>query len=405
MVMFIEYKVLLLYVIFLSATSFLSKKKDIDTAKNLYAVVTLVSGSDSPYLSGALALGQSLLDSKTKLDMVVMVTPDVTAEAKKSLSAIWIVREVAPYYCNHKHNLDGSKYDLNGEQYRKGVDRWSTTCTKFRAWQINEYQRIIFMDSDTLVVGSIDNALFGYSNASFLAAPESFPPDTFNSGFMVITPNDNDFQKIVKANEEIGSSEGGDQGILNRGLCPNWFHANSDDLYCGRLPWIYNVGAGYYDKYKTYQIMSKLPTPLVVHFVSEGKPWKVLSYEYYQGNLKQVMTVDVFRDLGRQAEVHLIWREKFFKQTGQTPSPNKLLLAAATGQPLPTRLSEIVITAPGSSAQSKKNINRKDNDNTKPSLIRKRREKAKKAEKSPKGDNKKGKKVLSRNKQKQRTDL
>jgi lipopolysaccharide biosynthesis glycosyltransferase len=231
---------------------------------------------------------------------------------------------------------------------------------------------------------------------------------------MVITPNDNDFQTIVKANEEIGSSEGGDQGILNRGLCPNWFHANNDDCHCGRLPWIYNVGAAYYDKYKTYQIMSKLPTPLVVHFVSEGKPWAVLSFEYYQGNLKQVMNVDVFRDLGRQAEVHLIWREKFFRQTGQAPSPNKLLLAAATGQPLPSKLSEIVITAPNKKSKQKKhsNINRKDSDNTKSSLIRKRRDKAKKAEKTtiPKEIESKTKTAIPKGKKKintrkKRTDL
>ena len=37
-----------------------------------------------------------------------------------------------------------------------------------------------------LVVGSIDDAIYGFSNASLVAAPETFPPDTFNSGFMVI---------------------------------------------------------------------------------------------------------------------------------------------------------------------------------------------------------------------------
>jgi hypothetical protein len=111
-------------VILLSTTSFLTKKKDIDStsrsSNNPYAIVTLVSGKDSPYLSGALALGQSLIDSNTKLDMVVMVTPDVTEDARKSLSLIWIVKEVQPFYCNHKHNLDGTRYDLNGEQY-KGI--------------------------------------------------------------------------------------------------------------------------------------------------------------------------------------------------------------------------------------------------------------------------------------------
>jgi hypothetical protein len=36
------------------------------------------------------------------------------------------------------------------------------------------------MDSDMLVVGSIDDALYGFSNATFAAASETFPPDSFN---------------------------------------------------------------------------------------------------------------------------------------------------------------------------------------------------------------------------------
>ena len=416
MLLLIEFQLLIICLILLSSiTSFLTKKKDTDNNYNRYpyAVVTLVTGNDTPYLSGALALGQSLIDSNTRLDMIVMVTPDVTLEARKSLSMIWIVKEVDHFYCNHKHNLDGAKYDLNGEQYKKGINRWSTTCTKFRAWQIKGYKRIIFMDSDTLVLGYIDNALFSYSNASLVAAPESFPPDTFNSGFMVITPNDNDFQKLVQANEEIGSSEGGDQGILNRGLCPNWFHADRNDLHCGRLPWIYNVGAAYYEKYKTLQKMSKLQVPLVVHFVSEGKPWAVLAYEYFKGNLKEAISPEVFRDLGKQAEVHLLWREKFFKQTGQTPANNKLLLAAVSGLPLPNKLSEINIVG-GNITIIKNSKNNSDNSKSS-SLLRKRREKAKKTkkEKTNIGEVNKPKIITSKKKnekgglsrQEKRTDL
>ena len=43
------------------------------------------------------------------------------------------------------------------------------------------------------------------------AAPETFPPDTFNAGFMVITPSEDTFQRLLRANERVGSAEGGDQ--------------------------------------------------------------------------------------------------------------------------------------------------------------------------------------------------
>jgi len=81
------------------------------------------------------------------------------------------------------------------------------------------------MDSDTLVVGPIDDALYTHSNASFVAAPETFPPDTFNSGVFVFTPSAPTFRQLLSLNDEIGSAEGGDQGVLNNGLCPGWFAA------------------------------------------------------------------------------------------------------------------------------------------------------------------------------------
>lgn len=45
-------------------------------------------------------------------------------------------------------------------------------------------------------------------DASFVAAPEVFPPDTFNSGFIVLNPNKKEFKRIMDANKKIGSAEG-----------------------------------------------------------------------------------------------------------------------------------------------------------------------------------------------------
>jgi hypothetical protein len=43
------------------------------------------------------------------------------------------------------------------------------------------------------------------------SAPETFPPDTFNAGFMVIAPSAKMFRKLLRVNEKVGSAEGGDQ--------------------------------------------------------------------------------------------------------------------------------------------------------------------------------------------------
>ena len=172
------------------------------------AIITLVTGAESPYTAGAMALGQSLVDVGSTLTRVVMVTPDVDAKSRESMSPLWEVKEVESIACNHKPNLDPTKFDLNGEQYKQGIARWSATCTKFRAWTMTQFDRVIFMDSDMLVVDPIDDAFYGYSNASFVAAPETFPPDNFNAGFMVLNPNMDVFHDLMRLNDEIGSAEG-----------------------------------------------------------------------------------------------------------------------------------------------------------------------------------------------------
>jgi alpha-N-acetylglucosamine transferase len=176
------------------------------------AVVTLVTGPSSPYASGAIALGQSLVDIGSKLRRVVMVTPDVEKKTRDTMKTLWEVIEVQPIACNHQNKLDPTKYDLAGPTYKAGIQRWSATCTKFAAFTLTQFERIIFMDSDMLVVGPIDDAIYGFSNASFLAAPETFPPDTFNSGFLVLNPSKANYENIMRHNAVTGSAEGGDQG-------------------------------------------------------------------------------------------------------------------------------------------------------------------------------------------------
>lgn len=241
---------ILLFITSATATDLGSTSRDIHLLHGISdknAAVTLVTGSSSPYVAGAIALGQSLIDVGSKLKRVVMVTPDVEHSARSSLSHIWDVVEVEPIACNHKVNLNPQQYDLEGQAYKAGIKRWGATCTKFAAWKLTQFERIIFMDSDMLVVGPIDDAIYGYSNASLVAAPETFPPDTFNSGFLVLNPSLETFQELLRVNDVIGSAEGGDQGVFNNGMCPDWHYVGKDDPKCGRLPWIFNVEAAHFD--------------------------------------------------------------------------------------------------------------------------------------------------------------
>jgi alpha-N-acetylglucosamine transferase len=115
------------------------------------AIVTLVTGHSSGYVSGAIALGQSLIDIGSVLKRVIMVTPDVEKASRESLSHMWEIIDVQPIKCNHNNILDPSMFDLESEQYKAGIEKWSLTCTKFAAFSLVQFDRVIFMDSDMLV--------------------------------------------------------------------------------------------------------------------------------------------------------------------------------------------------------------------------------------------------------------
>jgi lipopolysaccharide biosynthesis glycosyltransferase len=322
MALFSRFALFLVVVTVVNAFFWSTEERSLTSSKGS-AIVTLVMGDEKNqgYIEGAIALGQSLKDVKSVLPRVCMVTPEVPHSTYKYLeSAGWKVQVVQPINCIHKRHLHEREYDLSSSHYKQGAERWQMTCTKFRAWEMTDYHRVIFMDSDTLVVAPIDDVALNvgkaaaYSNATLAAAPESFPPDTFNAGFMLIEPNLDTFHQLEDMNHRIGSIEGGDQGVLNQGLCPNWHHAHKDDPRCGRLPWLFNVEAAYYEKYQTMRKISEQRGPAVIHFVSDAKPWQVLAYEYHPiETAREFVNDDSMTKLGGQIHAHMLWRRAYFK--------------------------------------------------------------------------------------------
>lgn len=249
-----------------------------------------------------------------------MVTPDVGQEEREILKIHWEIKDVDPIPCHHKYKSREQETSNYPDGLQQDMRRWKNTCTKFNAWKLTKYNRVIFMDSDTIVLNKIDDA-FSYSNASLVAAPECFPPDTFNSGFMVLTPSIETYNYLISVGNEKGSAEGGDQGILNNYFCKNWFYVNDDDPKCGRLPWTYNVEAQYYETYKSYRKLYDMEPMKVIHYINDGKPWKTLMYDY---NSDKIAMTEMIRSLAAPSYVasHMYWRYCFLRATGM-PRPEK----------------------------------------------------------------------------------
>ncbi|KAK4390565.1 UDP-glucuronate:xylan alpha-glucuronosyltransferase 2 [Sesamum angolense] len=88
--------------------------------------------------------------------------------------------------------------------------RAPTTYSKFRLWQLTDYDKIIFIDSDVVVFRNLD-ILFHFPQMSATGNDGSI----FNSGVMVIEPSNCTFRMLMNRRKEIVSYNGGDQGFLN----------------------------------------------------------------------------------------------------------------------------------------------------------------------------------------------
>lgn len=90
---------------------------------------------------------------------------------------------------------------------------WKNTFDKLNIFSLVEYEKIVYLDVDVLILENIDS-LFDYPTPSMCYDRPWFN-DRFNSGIMVITPNTSDYEQLLKLNDEQTANIG-DQDLLNK---------------------------------------------------------------------------------------------------------------------------------------------------------------------------------------------
>ncbi|OQP86329.1 glycosyl transferase [Rhizobium rhizosphaerae] len=171
-------------------------------AASAHAIITLVTNGD--YAMGATALLHSLRQTGTPADLVVLHTGGVEPGALTPLAALG-AQLIA---CDHLPLSDGfnarhARGALHGAApFTKGrkplfhspLDNF---C-KLRLWQLTEYESVIFLDADTLVLKPIDR-FFAYPE--FSAAPNVYQSladfHRLNSGVFVARPSDATFARML----------------------------------------------------------------------------------------------------------------------------------------------------------------------------------------------------------------
>lgn len=252
-----------------------------------YAYVTMLS-TDS-YLPGVLALFQSIKQTNTKIEnFAVVVNEDIKKETKDRLEEKGYNVILKP-----KINIPDTIMSKN-----KILPYWNNTFDKFNIFDLVEYDKIVYLDSDIYVNKNIDE-LFDKSNMSAVTAGKSYPGNEswreLNSGVMVVEPKSGIREELIKKMKEMVKSKKKIkkfsslsnkrlfsnkkllelksrvikhmQGIGDQDVIEEYFEwKDNKDLHLDEK---YNVFANYSDYYAKKYINDLS----CIHFIDAKKPW------------------------------------------------------------------------------------------------------------------------------------
>uniref|UniRef100_A0A673B0X0 glycogenin glucosyltransferase n=1 Tax=Sphaeramia orbicularis TaxID=375764 RepID=A0A673B0X0_9TELE len=163
------------------------------TDMSCQAFVTMAT--TDAYCMGATAVARSLRRYGTSRSIVVMVTPNVSEESRRSLWAVFDQVVLVDL-------LDSSDH-LHLSWLRR--PELGPTFTKIHCWTLTHFSKCVFLDADTLVLCNVDE-LFDREELS--AAPDPGWPDCFNSGVLVLRPSKNTHRLLLEHAVRHGSFDG-----------------------------------------------------------------------------------------------------------------------------------------------------------------------------------------------------
>ncbi|KAG6401626.1 hypothetical protein SASPL_138490 [Salvia splendens] len=132
------------------------------------AYATIVHSTET-YVCGAIALARSIIKLNTTKDLILLADYHISPKSISGLqSAGWKIKQI--------------KRIRNPHSKKRSYNEWN--YSKLRLWQLTDYDKIIFIDSDFIVTKSLDH-LFRYPGISARGNNQ----DRFNSGLMLLEPS------------------------------------------------------------------------------------------------------------------------------------------------------------------------------------------------------------------------
>lgn len=183
------------------------------------------------------------------------------------------------------HNIKCIRFNRNAIdnieklEHTKELAHWRYTFDKLLLFGQTQYKKIVFLDSDMMVLENIDE-LFAYKTFSAVAAGKLVHPswNRLNSGSIVIEPDINIMNKLLSSINKVYTDRlkkglsTGDQDIINE-FVPSW--PTMSEL---NLPESYNIffkNIDLYHKKYGFKYLNTIndKSIKIVHFIGNQKPW------------------------------------------------------------------------------------------------------------------------------------
>ena len=231
----------------------------------MYSYVSILSTDN--YLLGILVLNFSLQKTKPKHPFHVLVTPNLEQTTLNTLELAGI-KTIPIEPIPNPHNPD--KKDRRYYNYSK-LNMWNTT----------QFQKIVYLDADMVVMHNIDELFDKYNMSSTNSGGGIISSwKQLNSGLIVLEPSQSVFEdmksKVGKIEKEKGK---GDQAFLH---C---YYSDWPEMKELHLSHIYNVFHNQLDGYHKkhgYYLDEHIRTGnknfdekrvKIVHYIGQNKPW------------------------------------------------------------------------------------------------------------------------------------
>lgn len=236
-------------------------KNSTDEREIKYCYVTVLTTQS--YLEGCRILYKSLQATMPKYPFVVVCPDNIPKNVTDCLTQLGI-----SYHLAENLNADILSRE-NQNQY------WNHTLFKIKVFDLTQYDKIVFLDTDMIVLSNLDH-LFDLEHMSAVDAGAVIHPEWkggINSGLMIIKPDHHVYEGLVSCIEPAYRQRKednlgfGDQDIIKT-YYKDWRHC--EHLHLSEC---YNTMLGYGGCLKKAGVIRSWQDIKVYHYTGKEKPW------------------------------------------------------------------------------------------------------------------------------------